>query len=241
MQAPATGFQNGDLNTYFSQKASAVNRTPTRVITTATASSTSNPSGNKLGPGVIAGIVVGVVVVIVGLLVAGFCIFRIRKSRAHVPDVSAPIVPAYNPGNATKMYPQRPDRSYDPQNPHIAQQRNTSAYQVLPSHAPDPVELSGTNSSLGNYTTVNADGNSIHSPNPDGVPPYTNTWHHPNSPPQDRKSFSPTSQHNQFSPVPTELDGESAIFSASPTPTYSTLGRMTSKKITPIHETYYSS
>ncbi|ATZ49029.1 hypothetical protein BCIN_04g02290 [Botrytis cinerea B05.10] len=242
MQAPSTGFQNGDLSVYFAQKASAVNRTPTRAITTATASSTSNPSANRLGPGAIVGIVVGVVVGIVGLLAACFCIFRIRKIRAHVPEVSAPIVPAYGSGNASKMYPQRPDRSYDPQNPHIAQQRSTAAYQVLPSHAPpDAVELSGTNSSLGNYTTVNADRHSVYNPNPDGVPPYTNTWHHPNSPPQDQKSFSPTSQNNQFSPVPTELDGESAIFSASPTPTYSTLGRMTSKKITPIHETYYSS
>ncbi|KAK6604993.1 cell wall anchored protein [Botrytis cinerea] len=226
MQAPSTGFQNGDLSVYFAQKASAVNRTPTRAITTATASSTSNPSANRLGPGAIVGIVVGVVVGIVGLLAACFCIFRIRKIRAHVPEVSAPIVPAYGSGNASKMYPQRPDRSYDPQNPHIAQQRSTAAYQVLPSHAPpDAVELSGTNSSLGNYTTVNADRHSVYNPNPDG----------------DQKSFSPTSQNNQFSPVPTELDGESAIFSASPTPTYSTLGRMTSKKITPIHETYYSS
>lgn len=250
MISPSAGFQNNDLSVYFQQKASAVDRTPTRAVTTATASSTSNPSsGHKLGSGAIAGIVVGVVVGIVGLLAACFCIIRARKSRAHVPEVSAPIVPPYNPGdvsrNVSTHYPQRPDRSYDPQNPHIAQQRSPSAYQVLPSHAPDPVELSGTNSSLGNYTTINAEGHGVFSPRDEGVPPYTSNWHNPNSPPQNPKQhFSPTSPHsqqNQYSPVPTELDGESTIFSASPTPEYSTLGRMTSKKITPIHETYYSS
>ncbi|KAI9642983.1 hypothetical protein NHQ30_008717 [Ciborinia camelliae] len=240
MRSPSAGFQNNDLSVYFGQKASAVNRTPTRAITSATASSTSKASSGKLAPGAVAGVAVGVVVGIVGLLAASFCIIRIRKSRTRVPEVSAPILPAYGAVNASKTLPQRPDRSYDPQNPHIAQQRTPSAYQVLPSHAPNPVELSGTNSSLGYYTTV--DGNPVHSPNDEGVPPYTSNWHHPNSPPQ--KHFSPTSpysQQNQFSPVPMELDGESTIFSASPTPTYSTLGRMTSKKITPIHETYYSS
>ncbi|ESZ97136.1 hypothetical protein SBOR_2494 [Sclerotinia borealis F-4128] len=240
MKSPSAGFQNNDLSVYFQQKASAVNRTPTRAITTATGSSTSKPSsGNKLAPGVVAGIVVVLVVAIVGLFAACFCVIRIRKNRAYVPEVSAPVPPVYGGGNASKMFPQRPDRSYDPKNPHIAQQRSTSTYQVL-SHAPDAVELSGHNSSLGDYTTVNADGN-IHS-SKQGVPPYTINWHHPTSPSENYSSpTSPYSQQNQFSPVPTELDGESTILSASPTPRYSTLGRMTSKKITPIHETYYSS
>ncbi|KAJ8060016.1 hypothetical protein OCU04_011627 [Sclerotinia nivalis] len=243
MQSPSAGFQNNDLNVYFQQKASAVNRTPTRAITTATGSSISKPSGTQLASAAIVGIVVGVVVGIVGLLAACFCIIRTRKSRAHVPEVSVPIVSPYNAGNTSKMHPQRPERNYDPQNPHIAQQGSTSAYQVLPSHAPDAVELSGTISNSGNYSTINAGGNLVYSPNDEGVPPYVSNWHHPNSPPQNQKHFSPTSPHsqqNQFSPVPTELDGGSTIFSASPTPTYSTLGRMTSKKIAPIHETYYS-
>ncbi|KAB8288838.1 hypothetical protein EYC80_010741 [Monilinia laxa] len=241
MKSPSAGFQNNDLSVYFQQKASAVGRTPTRAIISATGSSTPQSPG-KLASGAIVGIVVGVVAGIVGLLATCFCIIRIRKTRARVPEVSAPIAPAYSPGNPSKAFPQRPDRIYDPRNPHIAQQRTTSAYQVLPSHAPDPVELSGTNPSIINYTTVNASNTPIYSPKDENAPPYTSNWHHPNSPPQ--KHFSPTSPHaqqNQFSPVPTELDGESTIFAASPTTTYSTLGRMTSKKITPIHETYYSS
>ncbi|CAD6450397.1 6d24870f-1839-4286-ab4a-165537742161 [Sclerotinia trifoliorum] len=242
MQSPSAGFQNNDLNVYFRQKASAVNRTPTRAITTATGSSTSKHSGNKLASAALVGIIVGVVG-IVGILAACFCILRIRKNRAHVPEVSVPIVPTYAAGNTSKMHPQRPDRSYDPQNPHIAQQRSKSTYQVLSSHAPYAVELAGTTSSARNYSNINADGNPIYSPHDEGVPPYTSNWHHPNPPPQNQKHFSPISSHpqqNQLSPVPTELDAESTIFSASPTPTYSTLGRMTSKKITPIHETYYS-
>ncbi|RAL64513.1 hypothetical protein DID88_001988 [Monilinia fructigena] len=137
MKSPSAGFQNNDLSVYFQQKASAVDRTPTRAITSATGSSAPQSSG-KLAPGAIVGIIVGVVVGIVGLLATCFCIIRIRKTRTHVPEVSAPIVPAYSPGNPSKAFPQRPDRIYDPQNPHIAQKLTTSAYQVLPSHAPDP-------------------------------------------------------------------------------------------------------
>lgn len=243
MKSPSAGFQNNDLSVYFQQRASAGSRTPTRPISTATGSSTPKSSGIRLGPGAIAGIVAGAVVGLVGLLAACFCIIRIRKNGAHIPEVSAPIVPLYGAGSISNAFPQRPGRSYDPRSPHIAQQRRTSAYQVLPSHAHDAVELSGTNSSLGNYITVDADGHPVYSPKDEGVPPYTSNWHQPNSLPQ-KQHFSPMSpqpQHKQLPPVLTELDGESTIIAASPTPTYSAVvGRMPLKKITPIYETYYS-
>lgn len=244
MASPSAGFQANDLSVYFNLKASLAVRSPTRSLVTATASPSSNPSrsSNKLSAAVIAGVVVAVLVVIAGVLAGCLCLLRRRRTRVHVPDVSAPIVPS--PAPAKGVFPQRPDRSYDPQNPHIAQQRKTSAYQQLLSQ-PDPVELSGTNSRLENYPTYDDQKHDVMGrTKEEGGPIYTSNWHHPKSPPQ---HFSPTSPHSQlsihqnFSPVPTELDGESTIYNASPTPTYSTLGRVPTKKITPIHETYYSS
>ncbi|QSZ31600.1 hypothetical protein DSL72_001167 [Monilinia vaccinii-corymbosi] len=109
MRSPSSGFQDNDLNVYFPKKASAANRTPIRAITTATGSSTPNcNTPEKLAPAAIAGMVVGAVG-IVGILAACFffCMIRVRKSHAHVPEVSAPIVPAYGPGNASKPFPRR--------------------------------------------------------------------------------------------------------------------------------------
>jgi hypothetical protein len=244
--SPSAGFQANDLSVYFNQKAGLPNRTPTRSIVIATATPSTKPSGSgtKVSPALIAGIVVAALVGIAGLLGVCLCLLRRRKQRVHVPDVSAPIVPSPAPAPAKGALPQRPDRSYDPQNHHFAQQRSNSAYQQLPSQ-PDAVELSGTNSRLGNYPMYDDQKHdTMGRTKEEGGPPYTSNWHHPNSPPQ---HFSPTSPHSQisthqnFSPVPTELDGENTIYNASPTPAYSTLGRIPTKKVTPIHETYYSS
>ncbi|KAM3072453.1 hypothetical protein ACMFMG_009254 [Clarireedia jacksonii] len=242
--SPSAGFQANDLSVYFSQKATSPVRSPTRSLVTATATPSTNPGGSSknLSPAVIAGIVVAVLVGIAGALAGCLCLLRHRRRKVHVPEVSSPIVPGV--AHAKGTTPQRPERSYDPQNPHIAQQRKNSEYQQLLSQ-PDAVELSGTNSMLRNYPLYDDQKHDVMSrTKEEGGPIYTSNWRHPNSPPQ---HFSPTSPHSQLSiyqslsSVPTELDGEDTIYNASPAPTYSAIGRVPTKKITPIHETYYSS
>lgn len=78
--APATGFDNSDLNVLMTKRASIAARTPTRPIPSATSSSASTSGGTHLSTGAIVGIACGGGVALVALVV-GLCVF-VRRRRS---------------------------------------------------------------------------------------------------------------------------------------------------------------
>lgn len=135
---PINGFANRDLSVYFSQKASAVTRTPTRAIPVATSSSSSTASATasstvKLSGAAIAGIAVGGAIFLSSLILGTcFLIRQKRKRQLPPPLVIQKSAPEYS------QTPFSPQSQYS----HAVTFKSIQHYQLPTS--PEPVELYGS-------------------------------------------------------------------------------------------------
>jgi hypothetical protein len=143
--APSGGFDHQDLTALMTRTASAGTRTATRNVSGATATGDSD-SDNKLPTGAIVGIAVGGAVVLIGVLLAGFCLIRRRRSRRERVGSQQPMAQPYeyhhpaHPSIASNQYSPGPwspqSASFNPSSP-----TGLTMHQTAQSYTGPPVEL----------------------------------------------------------------------------------------------------
>ncbi|KAK3400812.1 hypothetical protein B0T20DRAFT_494902 [Sordaria brevicollis] len=100
-KAPKTGFDAPDMSALMTRKPRLAERTPTRNVTFPTATTTTAPSRDPksgLSTGAIAGIAVGASIAGIGLL-AGLCLFCIRRRQKHYKQPRVAAVTGSNPAS----------------------------------------------------------------------------------------------------------------------------------------------
>lgn len=138
-KAPANGWDNPNLGTYFAAKAQFEPRAPTRYIPQATTPATSTPtppSSNTRSStpiGAIAGGVVGGVIVLVLIAVLAWCCLKRRKTQKSDP----PAEPAHSRPSMSTVNELTSDQNHQTKNAMVVGSPSSAGYYSPPqTHSP---------------------------------------------------------------------------------------------------------